>query len=241
MHQPTSNTVPAGWHALPRPHDQVRVKIERSATGAIGYSARGLPQNLVAAGIARAEWITPLPKGKRAPADPTGGGYQWRARGPKLKRWMIERDFPSFTAAQGMPGVPTDINAIALEVTIEATATPLPRMRAALVRRYPGIKIDICELRHYSDGSCGSTVSFHGAWEIFVKYGLAMPTEGAFDADDEFGARRSGSNYSGGHSHLVIHSYDDDPKLSHGTFPTRKVEVEVQRMLNRIGAKRSNP
>lgn len=93
------------WRSLPAPHDRVRVKIWRSGiVDHCCYEAAGAPAELVAAGVARAEWVPAGQRGVRKPAEADGSQWHWASRGPRSRRWVISWRFGSPGAALHMPG-----------------------------------------------------------------------------------------------------------------------------------------
>lgn len=98
------------WQALPEPFSKVQVEVN-SHECTISYFAKGTPEDLVASGIAKPEWI-PAWYGGKQKWLPDGGHCFWARRGKKARTWMLACYFKSAEAARRMPGVPPDITLV---------------------------------------------------------------------------------------------------------------------------------
>lgn len=133
-----------------------------------------------------------------------------------------------------------------------ATVRRLPTLARALEKRYPGVRVWMCEWCVLDSGAEGITVEFVGQRETLIGYGLAHGGQSATAFDegcDERGTQRVGGlrflgvGLGGDTWHVVHHSYDGDPPQRAGrAFPPKWAEAEVTRILKRASrASRPGP
>ncbi len=114
---------------------------------------------------------------------------------------------------------------------------PLPRLKRALERRYPGVTVNTCERRRYVDktGEGVSIMFMAKNAEVLIGYGLARRHPRiacellAMGAPEVEGSGSCGS----GHAAYVCHHCYDGESGSH-TYPPKWVVTEYERLMRRV-------
>lgn len=118
------------------------------------------------------------------------------------------------------------------------TITPLPALKRALERRYPGVRIGVCEWRRYTDKTGeGYSISFYAAnAETLIRHGLARRDPRRLRKLLATGPETTcGGTECSNHSWVVHHCYDGEPDMPGSrTYPPKWVVTEYERLMRRV-------